>query len=257
MSRMDQYCERCGRVSSSLIPIDYAHASVQYTEMMGEPYTGTDQVCLDCARTVLEISAKDLIPEERRRAREMAFLARGLRSRVAVAVVETVLQGFGYEVYPYTLENQMAGVIRAMRQREPGYPVRMLGASPDLYVFDRERSEGLLVEVLDGEVPDGRRFWTSRFSLSALRGRWPEAVLAVVCTPGLELFSRIAGELPVESLSVEQSPLTGRFHCALELGRDLRGPGQAFRLIDPKRYPELLAEIRGAVARSVATHGGQ
>ena len=228
---MEHPCERCGRKFESLITIDYAHSSVQYTEIMGQPYTGTDHVCIECARTILDMSSKDIITDERRRARDAEHLASVLRSRLALSVVSTVLEAFGYEVYPYTLEDQLAPVLRHIRQKDQAAPLRKLGGSPDLFVLDREPGEGRFIEVLDAEVPDESRLWASRFWLSSLRDRWPESVLVVYCMPSMNIYARAAGSLQLESFPVEHSPLTGRFHCALDLKRDLGPPEAVFRRI--------------------------
>lgn len=249
---MEHPCERCGRKFESLITIDYAHSSVQYTEIMGRPYTGTDHVCLECARTILDMSGKDIITDERRRSRDAEHLASALRSRLALSVVSTVLEAFGYEVYPYTMEGQLEPVMRQIRQKDQAAPMRKLGGSPDLFVLDRDPGEGRFVEVLDAEVPDEARFRTSRFWLSSLRDRWPESVLVVYCMPSMNVYARAAGSLQIESFPVEQSPLTGRFHCTLDLKRDLGPPEAVFRRIDPRRHYELMKRLRTAVLRSVS-----
>ncbi len=249
---MEHPCERCGRKFESLITIDYAHSSVQYTEIMGQPYTGTDHVCIDCAKMILEMSNKDIITEDRRRARDAECLAAALRSRLALSVVSTVLEAFGYEVYPYTMEAQLAPVLRQMRQKDQAAPLHKLGGSPDLFVLDRDLGEGRFVEVQDAEVPDESRFWASRFRLSSLRDRWPEAVLMVYCMPSLNIYARAAGSLALESFPVEHSPLTGRFHCVMDLKRDLGPPEAVFRRIDPRRHYDLMKRLRSAVLRSVS-----
>lgn len=250
--RMEHICERCGRKFDSLITIDYAHSSVQYTEIMGAPYTGTDHVCIECARMILDMSSKDIITEERRRSRDAEHMAATLRSRLALSVVSTVLELFGYEVYPYTTEDQLASVLRQIRQKDTAAPLHKLGGSPDLFVLDRELGEGRFVEVLDAEVPDESRFWASRFMFSSLRDRWPEAVLMVYCMPSMNIYARVAGSLQLESLPVEHSPLTGRFHCVMDLKRDLGPPEAVFRRIDPRRHYELMKRLRAAVLRSVS-----
>jgi hypothetical protein len=250
--RMEHICERCGRKYESLITIDYAHSSVQYTEIMGQPYTGTDHVCIDCARTILDMSSKDIITEERRRARDAEYMAAALRSRLAQSVVSTVLEEFGYEVYPYTMEAQLAPVLRQLRQKDQAAPMRKLGGSPDLFVLDREPGEGRLVEVLDAEVTDEARFWASRFMLSSLRDRWPESVLMIYCMPSMNIYARVAGSLQIESFPVEHSPLSGRFHCVMDLKRDLGPPEAVFKRIDPRRHYELMKRLRAAILRSVS-----
>jgi hypothetical protein len=249
---MEHPCERCGRKFESLITLDYAHSSVQYTEIMGLPYTGTDHVCIECARTILDMSSKDIITEERRRARDAEHLASVLRSRLALSVVSTVLEAFGYEVYPYTLEDQLAPVLRHVRQKDLAAPLRKLGGSPDLFALDRDSGEGRFVEVLDGEAPDESRFRVSRFWLASLRDRWPDSVLMVYCMPSMNIYGRVAGSLQIESYPVEQSPQTGRFHCTLDLKRDLGPPEAVFRRIDPRRQYELMKRLRTAVLRSVS-----
>ncbi len=250
--RMEHPCERCGKKFDSLITIDYAHSSVQYTELMGRPYTGTDHVCIDCAKTILEMSNKDIITDERRRARDAEFMASTLRSRLALSVVSTVLEVFGYEVYPYTMENQMGAVMRQIRQKDTCAPRRKLAGSPDLFVLDRDPGEGRFVEVLDAEVPDESRFWASRFRLSSLMDRWPEAVLIVYCMPSMNLYARTAGSLQLDSFPVEHSPLTGRFHCLMDLKRDLGAPEAVFKRIDPRRHYELMKRLRAAIMGSVS-----
>ena len=249
---MEHPCERCGKKFESLITIDYAHSSVQYTEIMGAPYTGTDHVCIECARMILDMSNKDIITEERRRARDAEYMAATLRSRLALSVVSTVLEVFGYEVYPYTMENQLAAVLRQIRQKDTAAPLHKLGGSPDLFVLDRDLGEGRFVEVLDAEVPDESRFWASRFMLSSLRDRWPEAVLMVYCMPSMNLYARAAGNLQLEALPVENSPLTGRFHCVMDLKRDLGPPEAVFKRIDPRRHYELMKRLRAAVLCSAS-----
>jgi len=249
---MEHTCERCGRKFDSLITIDYAHSSVQYTEIMGAPYTGTDHVCIECARMILDMSSKDIVTEERRRSRDTEHMAATLRSRLALSVVSTVLEVFGYEVYPYTTEDQLATVLRQIRQKDTAAPLHKLGGSPDLFVLDRELGEGRFVEVLDAEVPDESRFWASKFMLSSLRDRWPEAVLMIYCMPSMNIYARAAGSLQLESFPVEHSPLTGRFHCVMDLKRDLGPPEAVFRRIDPRRHYELTKRLRAAVLRSVS-----
>jgi len=249
---MEHPCERCGRRFDSLITIDYAHSSVQYTEIMGAPYTGTDHLCLECARTVLDMSSKDIVSDDRKQTRDAEYMAATLRSRIALSVVSTVLEVFGYEVYPYTMENQLGAVLRQVRQKDTAAPFRKLGGSPDLFVLDREGGEGRFVEVLDAEVPDESRIWLSHFWLSSLRERWPESVLVVFCTPSMNIFAKTAGDLHLEAFPVEVSPLTGRFHCALDPRRDLGPPEAVFKRIDPRRHYILTKRLRAAVLRSAS-----
>ncbi|MGQ9582705.1 MAG: hypothetical protein ACUVV6_04225 [Thermoplasmatota archaeon] len=241
---MPGWCERCGKRADELVPIDYSSPFVQYTEIHGAAYVSTDWVCLDCARVVHEMSEKDLGVVDGSSARELEARAGAFRDAVAILAVEAVLSAFGYDVHPCGPDRRVVRGLRAGRRKGFGETKARLAAAPELYAFDREAEDGRLLKVVPASLGPGEALWISRAFLSGVRSQWPEAELVVCALPELEIRCIALEAIDMEALTPELSPLTGRYHCRLDFGRDLRGLHEEFRRVDEVRWGALARRMR-------------
>jgi len=242
---MSYKCSRCGRSVQKLVPIDDADASIQYTELIGVPYPCTDYVCVTCAREILEISDEDLIQEERATKLETEFRLNLLKGRLAQAVIEAIFQEFGYEVYPYGYESYLTNIIKFLRKGNANIPTKKIRATPDLFVYDRELNDGFFLEIKATNTPDESRFWISKYTLQMYLSYWPETVLVIYCIPSVNIYCRQVGDIHLEELPVEQSAMTDRENCVLNLKSDFCTLPKHFRLIESIRYEDFCQRIRG------------
>jgi DNA-directed RNA polymerase subunit RPC12/RpoP len=245
---MSYRCERCGKTVEKLIPIDDADSSAQYSEICGVPYPCTDNVCITCAREILGISDKDLIREERMRARDTDFLLNKLKGQLAQVVLETIFQEFGYEVYPYGYESYLTNIIKFMRRKDANIPVRKMRATPDLFIYDREINEGFFLEV-KATTDLKTNYRISQSILQGYQRYWPESILVVYCLPSMNIYCRPLNEISIDQLVIKQFPVTGGNNYVINLEQDFQLLPDHFRLIDAKGYQEFCNRVRGVVSQ--------
>ncbi len=246
---MPYRCERCGETVEKLIPIDDASASAQYTEIIDAPFPCTDYVCITCAREILGISDKDLVREERLKARNTEFTLNLLKGRLAQVAVEMIFQEFGYEVYPYGYESYLTNIIKFMRKKDANISVRKVRATPDLFIYDRELNKGFFLEVKATTAPDETNFWISQFTLQGYQKYWPAAILVIYCIHSMNIYCCPVNEILIDKLPVKQFALTGSNNYVINLKQNFKLLPKRFRLIDTDGYQEFCKRTRGVISQ--------
>jgi hypothetical protein len=140
-----------------------------------------------------------------------------LKGRLAQVVIETIFREFGYEVYPYGYESYLTNIIRFLRKANANIPARKVRATPDLFVYDRERNEGFFLEVKATNTPDETRFWISTSALQTYLTHWQETVLVIYCIPSVNIYRRPIMDIRPEELPKQQSSVTGCENYMLNL----------------------------------------
>ena len=251
---MSYECSRCSRIVEKLVAIDDASRSAEdsagWSAILETPWpsTYTEYVCITCAREILDISDEDLVREERSTKIETEFKLNLLKGRLAQAIIETIFQEFGYEVYPYGYESYLTNIINSMRKGNANIPIRKLRATPDLIVYDKELNEGYFLEVKATNTPDETKFWISKSKLQNYRTYWPEAILVIYCIPSANVYCRQVMDIPIEQLPIEQIPITGAHETyVVNLQSEFLTLPQCFRLIKADKYQEFCQRIRGVL----------
>lgn len=179
--------------------------------------------------------------EERRKSDFYLDLMKG---GLAQVIVRTILERFGYEVYPYGFENYFSSITRLVTKPSASIPAKQIRSTPDLLVYDRDDDEVLFVEVKGTSGKDESRFSLRMDKLDDYRSYWGEAILVVYCFWSgniyCEKISRISDK--VVTRARDNKPV-----FVLNLERDFGDLPSQFRLIDTGKYKEFCEEIRGVV----------
>ena len=246
---MSYECSRCSRIVEKLVAIDDASRSAEdsagWSAILETPWpsTYTEYVCITCAREILDISDEDLVREERSTKIETEFKLNLLKGRLAQAIIETIFQEFGYEVYPYGYESYLTNIINSMRKGNANIPIRKLRATPDLIVYDKELNEGYFLEVKARNTPDETKVWVSKHALKSYITYWPESMLIFYCIRSMNIYCRQVKDISIGQLTIEQDT-DGRETYVVNLQSDFFTLPKCFRLIEADRYQDFCQRIR-------------
>ena len=246
---MAYICPKCGRTVEKLFRLDDAERSAWMTEVTNVQIIEQNFLCLTCLREFLEITDEDLIREERANASNTNFYLNLVKGRLVQVLIESIFQEFGYEVYPYGYESYLTNIIKFMRKGTANLPVRKIRASPDLFVYDREINDGFLVEVKATATRDETRYWISKRTLDTYRQYWPEAILVVYCIPSGNIHCKQIGNIRLDELEIEQSPITQWDNYVLNMEEEFQNLYDFFRLIESNKYRDFIASLKQVLSQ--------
>jgi hypothetical protein len=179
--------------------------------------------------------------------RESGFYLDLMKGGLAQVIVRTILERFGYEVYPYGYENYFSSITRLATMPSATITAKKIRTTPDLLVYDRDNNEVFFVEVKGTSNKDERRYSLRIDKLDDYRNYWKEAILVVYCLRSGNIYCEKIGQLnydKVVSRARDNKPVS-----ILDLEQDFRDLPSKFRLIDAEKYQEFCKEVREVVGQ--------
>ena len=172
---------------------------------------------------------------------ENSFALNLLKGNIGKAVVETYLNYFRYEVYPFGYENHYVNVTRFVDRGPSEDTLSKVRAMPDLLVLDREKGESTLVEVKTSGGKNPTQYWMEKERFDSYRLHWPEALLAVYLIPSGKIFCSKVSDIHFYRIGrLQNRPKLGYY---FDLHGFLQLP-DVFDKFDRKKYDELGQEIQ-------------
>jgi len=241
---MSPQCSRCKRQVSKLVRMDDSETSAAYTELLNVRYEDFDMICVSCALEQLGIDAYDFT-EEAPRQDSKQFLLDLMKGNIAQIVVKTILQEFGYDVYPYGYENYLSIVSKSLSASDSNVSARRIRCTPDLFVYHSKSNDALLVEVKTTTTKDESQFFISKTKLDDYAKYWAEAILVIYCLRSGRLYCRRIGNIERQQLKVKAK--FGKHMYELNLKNDFQSLPDVFKLLDEVKYPELCLSIKNVL----------
>lgn len=225
-------CDKCGKESKKLHPIeDIQTECIHY-------------FCTTCARLIIDLTNEDLIEEERSLTKNTDFQINLLKGNIAQKIIESIFQEFGYEVYPYGYESYLTNIIKHMKNKYANIPVSKIRATPDLFVYDRAKNEGYLVEVKATTTPDETKYLISKYTVDKYLKYWGEAILIVYCIPSTNVYCSPLSYINFEDLNIEKSRNSDKENYVVNLKDNFYTLSKVFSLIDENEYENYIKKIK-------------
>lgn len=193
-------CYNCGKPTNNLFGYDIPDPLSSDFELMPVPY------CEDCFREATSTTQEKLINHEQHFPvkKERDFYIDLLKGRMGQVIVEAILRNSGFEIYPYGYESYFTNIIKDMVKKNGNEVVTQIRATPDLYVYDRERNRGFLLEIKT--TTSGINHWEIESEkLEKYNDNWSNATLVVVHMRTLRIFCVKLSELKLDTMSIEES----------------------------------------------------
>jgi hypothetical protein len=180
-----------------------------------------------------------------RKGGESNFYLDLIKGGIAQVIVRTILERFGYEVYPYGFENYFSSITRSVPKPSASIPAKQIRATPDLLVFDRKNNKVFFVEVKGTSGKDERRFSLRMDKLDDYRSYWEEAILVIYCFRSGKVYCEKISQINYDEAGTRARD--NKLVSVLNLKRDFRDLPSQFQLIEAEKYQEFCGEIRGVV----------
>lgn len=245
---MSPKCSRCKKETNRLIHMDNAEDSAMWSGLLQVAYPSYDKICVSCALDQIGVDRNDFF-EEDLHVDQSYFLLNLMKGNIAQLVVKTILQEFGYEVYPYGYENYLSSMSRSISTLHSNISARRIRSTPDLFVFDIKSKESFLVEVKSTTTKDESRCFIAKYKLDDYAQYWPEAILIMYCLYTGNLYCK-----RISDLKLRECPTNDRFgHLIYELNlkANFSNLFDVFTSIENVKYSSFRTEIQHILCQFV------
>jgi hypothetical protein len=120
--------------------MDDSKESAAWSVLLESPWESYENICVSCALQQLGVDATDFSDEVSSQD-ESQFLLNLMKGNIAQALVETILQAFNYDVYPYGYENYLSTVSKSLSTSLSNVSARRIRSTPDLFVYDNKSKD--------------------------------------------------------------------------------------------------------------------
>ncbi len=190
-------CRKCGKITRSLYDIN----EEMFCESCYFEITGIEPNPLSALGFVIGPNTE--------------FQLNVFKGNIAESIIQCLFQLNSYIVFPFGYENYKTSLINLCPHPSNDSTIRLIRASPDLFVYDREENTGNLVEIKASTVDNENDFCIDWEDFYHYYSHWPETILTVYCMKKNRIYCKRMNEFDLNS--IQRNNQECRFPNAIKL----------------------------------------